>query len=290
MQKFFILMVLGLFQVFAMYAGQNRVVIVTGASRGVGLATAQHLAANGFTVYGTTREANKSVLPIEENLHFLSVDLTDETSIQTAVQTIFEREGRIDVLINNAGYALAGPVELLTNEEMQDQMEVNFFAPIRVIQAVLPCMRNQRSGHIINISSINAINTASFGSMYSASKAALESLSESLCVEVRPYDIAVSIIEPGFLRTEFSVVMGTKEIANNPYQDVVDEIENSLEERLAYVETLPSSQSPQEIAEFLFDVIQDPHPKLRYQTSESAKQDVSKKLLDLTGDLYLQEQ
>lgn len=282
MQRFFILFALCF---LPLNAAQNRVVLITGASRGVGLATAQHLAENGFTVYGTIR--NKP--PTDGTIHFLPVDLTDETSIQSAIATILEKEGHIDVLINNAGYAIVGPVESLTNQEIHDQMEVNFYAPIRLIQAVLPSMRKQQRGHIINISSINAIYTPPFGSLYAASKAALESFSESLCVEVKPYNIAVSIVEPGLLSTQFSILMGTKEIPDNPYQNTIDAIKTSLEERMAHPEHLSPSQSADEIAAFLLAVIDDPHPKLRYQTSEAAKNEVSKKLLDLTGELYVQE-
>ncbi len=143
----------------------------------------------------------------KQDIHFLTVDLLDQNSIHKAVETILNQENHIDVLINNAGYALVGPVESLTEEEIQDQMEVNFFAPIRLIQAVLPSMRNQKSGHIINISSPNAFQTPPFGSMYAASKAALESLSESLCIEVEPYGISVSIVEPGLIQTHFSLPM-----------------------------------------------------------------------------------
>lgn len=285
MRCFFLLVFL--FQVCQALAVQSRVVVITGASRGVGLASAKYFAGQGLTVYGTTSHTNKTSV-CAKNLHFIPVDLMDEKSIQAAVQTILEREGHIDVLINNAGYAVVGPTELITNQEMKNQMEINFFAPIRFIQAVLPSMRNRKSGHIINISSTNAVNTPPFGGMYAASKAALESFSESLCIEIQPFNISVSIVQPGLLTTRFSILMGTKEIPNNPYQTVVDTIKNSLTERSAHPENLTPSQSPQEIAEFLFNIMQDPHPKLRYQTSEDATIDVSKKLLDTTGDLYLQ--
>ncbi len=288
MRQFLILIAL-LFQVFPMHAEQNRVAIITGASRGVGLATAEHLVSNGFTVYGTIRPSNKTSLPVKDNLHFLPVDLMDETSIQAAIQTILEKEGHIDILVNNAGYALVGPVESLTGKEIQDQMEVNFFAPIRFIQAVLPTMRDRKTGHIINISSPNAFCTPPYGSMYAASKAALESVSESLCIEVQPYNISVSIVEPDLLKTYFALPMGTREVPNNPYQDVMNAIEAETNERLLHPELLSPSQSPEEIAQFLFDVIQDPKPKLRYQTSEHARQYVTPKLLDLTGDIYLEE-
>lgn len=289
MQNIFIFLILSLLPIFSIHSKEHRVVVITGASRGVGLASAQHLAEKGFTVYGTIRPENPKPPLVKDNLHFIPVDLIDEKSIHLAIQSILEKEGHIDILINNAGYAVAGPVEALSELEIQKQMEINFFAPIRLTKAVLPDMRKQRTGHIINISSTNAINTPPFGSLYAASKAALESFSESLCVEVKPYNIAVSIVEPGLLSTHFSILMGTREIPNNPYQTTIDEIKTSLQDRIAHPELLSPSQSPQEIAEFLLSVIQDPHPKLRYQTSEDAKKDVAKKLLDLTGEFYLSE-
>jgi len=274
--------------VLPLWGEERRVVVITGASRGVGRASAEYLAERGFTVYGTVR--NPEMLSYKlENLHFVLADLRDQKSVESVIENILKREGRIDVLINNAGYAVVGPVEALTDKEIQEQMEINFFAPIRFVQAVLPSMRQQEGGHIINMSSTNAINTPPFGSLYSASKAALESFSESLSIEVQPYNIKVSIVEPGFLSTRFAILMGTKEIANNPYQDIMDKIQSSLEDRMAHPELLSPSQTPQEIAEFLHIILQEENPKLRYQTSEAAKKDVSDKLLDLSGEKYLEK-
>lgn len=278
--------VIGVLCCFFIHAEPTKVVVITGASRGVGFATAEHLSANGLIVYGIVRNDPPKT---EKNIHFLKADLLDADSIQNAIQIVLSKEGRIDVLINNAGYALIGPVEALTQHEIHDQMEVNFFAPIRCIQEVLPAMRSQKSGRIINISSINAFGTPPFGSMYAASKSALETLSESLCVEVRPYGIFVSIVEPGLIQTHFSLPMGTKEMVGNPYQAIIDGIKTDVARRMDNPALLSPSQSPQEIGEFLLSVIQDPEPKLRCQTSENAKQIVSKKLIDITGEMYLKE-
>ncbi len=269
-----------------LHAEPSKVVLVTGASKGVGLETAEQLVKSGFIVYGTTRTPLPKTTP---HIHFLSVDLLRDASIERAVQTILDKEGRIDILINNAGYALVGPVESMTEEEMHEQMEVNFFAPIRFIQAVLPVMRQQKSGHIINMSSVNAFSTPPFGGMYAASKAALESLSESLCIEVQPFNITVSLVEPGFVQTHFALLMGSKKILEDPYQAITNDIQSHIQERLAHPELLSPSQTPHEVAEFLLHVVQDPNPKLRYQTSVDAKNIVSKKLLDLNGDMYLEE-
>ncbi len=258
-------------------AAPNRVALVTGASRGVGLATAEYFAERGYSVYGTIRPGGQGPVSISSHLHFLPVDLLSEASIQSAVEAILSKEGRIDLLINNAGYALVGPVELLTKEEMLDQMEINFFGPIRLIQAVLPAMRGQKAGHIINISSTNAVATPAFGSLYAASKSALESLSESLALEVAPFDIAVSIVEPGLLTTNFSILTGSKDLPGNPYQAVTDAIEQSLEGRPALAAL---SQPPEDVARILFEIAQEGCPKLRYQTSEEAAQEIAHHLLN----------
>lgn len=190
----------------SLHSEENKVALITGTSRGVGFEIAELLEENGFTVYGTIRNVPPKT---EKEIHFLKVDLFNKSSIQMAVQTILDKEGRIDILINNAGYALVGPVE--------------------------------------------------------------------------------SIVEPGLIQTRFVLSLGTKEIPNDPYREVTDGIEKEIQERIAHPELLTLSQTPKEIAEFLFSIIQEPHPKLRYQTSQDAKQSVAKKLLDLTGDLYLEE-
>lgn len=285
MSRFFSLLIVLVFSLACLQADQNKVVLITGASRGVGLATAKYLASKGYTVYGTIR--GPMALIYIENLHFLSVDLTSEESIHAAVQTVLQKEGHLDVLINNAGYAIVGPAELISVKEMQEQMQINFFAPIQFIQAALPSMRERKRGHIINISSTNAFSTPPFGSLYAASKAALESFSEALCVEIHPYNIAVSIVEPGLLKTRFSLLMGTRPLANHPYGKIMENLGKALQERIAHPSELPRAQEVEEVASFLCSVIEDPSPKLRYQTSEYAKEDIASKLSDLTGEIYL---
>lgn len=282
---FAVALILGAFS----FAEDNRVVLITGASRGVGLSTAQLLSENGFRVYATTRTPENVAHFEKENLHFIYTDLKSESSILSSVQQIIQKEGHIDILINNAGYALVGAVESLTSGQIQDQLEVNFLAPIRLIQSIAPFMRKNRSGHIINISSTNAQNTPSYGSLYAASKAALESLSESLRVELDPFNIKVSIIEPGTLSTHFFILLGQREVADKPYLEITSIIEKMIEEREANADHLPLSQSKEEVAQFILEVINSPHPKLRYQTSKEAEMDVSKKIHDLNGDLFLQD-
>jgi NAD(P)-dependent dehydrogenase (short-subunit alcohol dehydrogenase family) len=266
-------------------SAHGKVVLITGASRGLGLATAECLADNGYRVYAGVRDLAEC--SDQKNLAFVKLDVTDLATIQSAVGQIIAKEGRLDVLINNAAYAVAGPLESLTMEEMQRQMDVNFFGSIRVCQEVLPQMRRQKSGHIINISSEQGVYGCSYGSLYSASKAALESVSEALSIELMPWDIHVSIVEPGLITTKFTIQMGSRVVDGNPYHKIVGDIKKSLNERSVHPELLIPNQSAPEVAEFLLGVLEDPAPKLRYQTSEACKEMVSMKLSDLSGEKYL---
>jgi NAD(P)-dependent dehydrogenase (short-subunit alcohol dehydrogenase family) len=172
----------------------NRVVLVTGASSGIGLSCAAHLAERGFRVYGTSR---RPAAGPESRVTMLTADVTDDHSVEHLVGTVLDREQRLDIVVNNAGMALAGPVEKTSIEEAKRQLEVNFFGAFRVCCAALPAMRSQRSGYIVNIGSIGGLVALPYQAMYSASKFALEGLSESLRMEVRPFGVRVVIIEPG---------------------------------------------------------------------------------------------
>ncbi len=179
---------------------KTKVILVTGASSGLGKAIADQLHALGYIVYGTSR---KQMTP-PAGWNPLVMDVTDKESVNKAVSALLEAQGRIDVLINNAGFGLAGPAEFFTEEEMHRQMETNFFGMVRVCQSVLPSMRQQKSGTIINISSIGGIAGLPFQSFYSASKFAVEGFSEALMQEVKPFGIKVVVVEPGDFRTAFT--------------------------------------------------------------------------------------
>ena len=173
---------------------QSLVVLVTGTSSGFGRAISVALAAAGHRVYGTTRassaQSGPGVLP-------LALDVTRDDQVQAGVAQIMRDAGRIDALVNNAGIGIAGAVEDFTIEEVKQQFDTNFFGVHRMCRAVLPHMRKQGSGHIVNMSSLGGIVSLPFGSMYCASKFALEAYSEALRMEVRPFGIWVSLIEPG---------------------------------------------------------------------------------------------
>lgn len=175
------------------------IVLITGVSSGIGRATAELFAKKGFTVFGTVRNMNMS-LPID-GVELLTMNLIEEDSIHTAVQSIIDKVGRIDILVNNAGASLIGAVEETSIEEALALFQTNFFGMLRVIKAVLPHMRAKNRGRIINVSSVLGFLPAPYMALYSASKHAVEGLSESLDHEVRQFGIRVSLVEPAFTKT-----------------------------------------------------------------------------------------
>ncbi|MBS0416281.1 MAG: SDR family NAD(P)-dependent oxidoreductase [Proteobacteria bacterium] len=177
--------------------------LITGVSRGLGKALAEAALARGDTVIGTVREGNPDIAQGNGAFHPLLLDVRDPKAIETAVSRAFDLVDRLDVVVNNAGYGLLGPVEAVTDTDMTRLFEVNVFGPLRVIRAVLPRLRAQRSGHIINITSIAGRAPNAGSGVYSATKAALEGLSQSLWQELRPLGIHVSAVAPGAFRTDF---------------------------------------------------------------------------------------
>lgn len=194
------------------------VVLITGASSGIGRETATLLVKKGYRVYGTSRNPKKADLP--KGIEFIAMELSDEGSVVSCVEYVLQREGRIDILINNAGYGLAGAVEDTARQEAEDQFSVNFFGPFSVIKAVLPAMRRVGRGKIINVGSVAGFIPIPFQAFYSASKFALEAMSLALGLEVKPFGIDVTIVEPGDLSTGFtsSRVYANKTQGESPYK------------------------------------------------------------------------
>ncbi|NYG46807.1 NAD(P)-dependent dehydrogenase (short-subunit alcohol dehydrogenase family) [Bradyrhizobium sp. IAR9] len=180
--------------------------MVTGASSGIGEATARLLKKKGFTVYAAARRVEQ-MKPLEaDGIHILPLDVTDEASIRTCVETITAREGRIDILVNNAGYGSYGAVEEVPIEEARRQFEVNIFGLARLTQLILPKMRENRFGKIVNITSIGGKIYTPFGAWYHATKHALEGWSDALRIETAPFGIDVIIVEPGGIRTPWGSI------------------------------------------------------------------------------------
>ena len=185
------------------------VAVVTGTSSGIGFETSLLLAKNGFVTYATMRNLDKSnkIIDLKQKeklpLEVLKLDVTDDKSVKEAIEKIANEQGTIDVLVNNAGYALVGPLEELSIQEFKEQFETNVFGVIRVTQAVLPIMRKQRHGTIVNISSVAGRIGFPLTPAYVSSKFALEGLSESMAYEIEQFGIKVILIEPGVIKTNF---------------------------------------------------------------------------------------
>ncbi len=193
----------------------ERVALVTGASSGIGAATARRLARAGFIVYGAARRLDRLAELSSEGVRALSLDVTSEESMTAAIEHILDEAGRIDVLVNNAGYGSYGAIEDVPMAEARRQVEVNLFGLARLIQLVLPRMRAQRSGTIVNITSIGGKITTPFGGWYHATKFAVEGLSDALRTEVAPFGIKVVVIEPGGIATEWGdIAMDTAKEAS----------------------------------------------------------------------------
>ena len=175
-----------------------RTVLVTGASSGLGLATASLLASRGFVVFGTSRNPSKAG---RRDFQMLTLDVDSDDSVRTCVKDVVDQAGNLDVLVNNAGYALTGAIEETSTMEAKSQFETNFFGVVRLVNRVLPIMRKRRSGQIINVGSIAGLAGSPLEGFYTAAKFALEGYTESLRLEVREFNIKVSILDAGFFKT-----------------------------------------------------------------------------------------
>jgi NAD(P)-dependent dehydrogenase (short-subunit alcohol dehydrogenase family) len=262
----------------------QKVSIVTGSSSGIGLETALTLARNGYFTYATMRNPEKDA-PIKnalkkENLPIkvIQLDVIDDESLKNAIDHVTSEAGRIDVLVNNAGYGLVGALEELSMEEIKAQYETNLFGLVRVIQAVLPTMRKQRSGRILNLSSGAGLFGYPGGSAYVSSKFAVEGLSESMAYELEPFGIRVILIEPGFVQTNFanSMVIAKKaQDPTSPYSKMMQRIAASSSE-LAKI-----GSSADLVANVILDAATNPNPRLRYLVGKDVEAwAASKKSMD----------
>ncbi len=245
----------------------QKVAVVTGTSSGIGLETSLALARSGFRTYATMRNLNKSEniksVATKENLpiHINQLDVTDDISIKNAVQAIFSEVGRIDVLVNNAGYALNGAFEDLTIDEIKAQFETNLFGVIRTTQAILPIMRKQQFGIIVNMSSGAGRLGYPGGSAYISTKFAVEGLSESMAYELEQFGIKVVLVEPGVIRTNFAnamVVAKKSQDPNSPYSQLMQKIASSFEHMME------NGSSPDLVAKVVLKAVTSENPSLRY--------------------------
>ena len=241
----------------------GRVALVTGASSGIGEAAAHALRGEGFTVYGTSRRAVAG----EERggVVFLPLDVTDDQSVADSVREVLARSGRIDVLVNNAGLGIAGAAEESSIEQARALFDTNLFGSIRMTRNVLPKMREQGSGRIINISSVLGLVPAPFGALYSATKHAIEGYSESLDHEVREHGVRVLLVEPAYTRTSFD----SNAIPADEPLPVYARRREMFDALIA--DAIESGDNPSVVAEAIVAAATDPRPKLRYQAGPLAR-------------------
>ena len=251
----------------------QKVAIVTGSSSGIGYETALILARNGFRTYATMRNLEKATAISDMakreklQLYTIELDVTNEKSVNQAIKTIKSDAGRIDVLVNNAGYGLTGSLEDLSMREIKAQYETNVFGLIRVTQEVLPIMREQKSGIIVNISSIGGKMAMPLSSPYIGTKFAVEGLSESIAYDLEPFGIKVVIIEPGAIKTNFGtgMVVAEKNLnASSPYFKGMQQLQGTLNS------LLKNGSLPSKVAEVILNAITTPNPNLRYTVGDDA--------------------
>lgn len=235
------------------------IALVTGASSGIGKATALALANDGYKVYAAARRVEQ-MKNIHERVIPILLDVTDPSSIDTCVTTIVNNEGQIDVLINNAGYGSYGSIEEVQSSEARRQFDVNVFGLAQMTQKVLPHMRARSSGAIVNISSIGGKISMPFGGWYHASKYAVEALSDSLRLELKPFGINVIIIEPGGIKTEWN------SIATDSLLDVSDSgpYKNAAVKAHASLRVDDKSPGPEVIGSLIVKALHARNPRPRY--------------------------
>lgn len=235
----------------------SKIVLITGASSGIGKAIGEVLHQKGYNVFGTSRNPNKienSVFPL------LTLDVRSPESIQAVVEEICSKFGRIDVVINNAGVGITGPLEEIPMEEIKNNFDTNFYGPLSVIKAVLPQMRKQKSGLIINITSIAGYMGLPYRSVYSASKGALELITEAIRMEVQPFGIHLANLAPGDFATNIAAGrFHAPLLDNSPYKKPYG---NTLEMMNSHVN---SGSNPNEVAEVVVQIIQSENPRIHYK-------------------------
>ncbi len=249
-----------------MVGAAGRVVLVTGASSGIGRACAEHLAARGYRVFGAQRR-----VPAEgdrpSGVEMLAMDVDSDPSVEDAVRAVHAQAGRLDGVVNNAGTAWMGAIEETSVDEARAQLETNFFGVLRVCRAVLPIMRAQGGGYIINISSLAGILGLPFSGLYSASKFALEGMSESLRLEARRFGIQVVLVEPGDFRTQLPVARRQTAASQSSgvYRDAFEKfkVQQDKDESAA--------PTPEPVARLVARILETAQPRLRYTVGMPAQ-------------------
>ena len=235
----------------------SKVVLITGGSSGIGKSIGAFLHQKGFVVYGTSRNPEKitnSIFPL------VALDVRDKQSIVNCVAEVIQKSGRLDIVINNAGVGITGPIEEIPTEEIRNNFETNLFGPIEVMKSVLPQMREQKSGLIINITSIAGYMGLPYRGIYSASKGALELITEALRMEVKSFGIQITNVAPGDFATNIAAGRYHAPVVKGSAYEVP--YGNTLKEMDSHVD---SGSNPNEMAEAIFAMIQTDKPKVHYK-------------------------
>lgn len=256
-------------------AEPSRAVLVTGCSSGIGAATAARLAEAGWTVYATARRAETLAELEAKGCRTLELDVDDDASRRAAVDAVVEAEGAVGVLVNNAGYSQSGAVESVPDERVRAQFETNVFAPLALCRLVLPGMREQGWGKIVNVSSMGGRFTFPGGGLYHATKHALEACSDALRFEVRGFGVDVILIEPGLIRTGFSEViardLGDATSVDGPYTEFNRAVSDASVRTYERGLLARLGGPPEAVAERIEQALEARRPKARYTVTASAR-------------------
>ncbi len=249
---------------------QAPVALITGCSSGMGRATALLLAEAGWRVFATARRLETVSALASNQITPLQLDVTDEASMRAAVEQVLTQSGRIDALVNNAGYTEVGPLEEATHEEVRRQFETNTFGPLRMAQLALPAMRAQGGGRIVNVSTMGGRVVIPFIGLYNGSKFALEAMSDALRMETRPFGVRVILIEPGGVRTNFNAVatQNAQRFAtdtSSPYHGHFDTLDRFITQATA------ASSPPETVAKLIFHALTTRRPHARYAATLDAR-------------------
>src|SRR5262245_11351172 len=241
----------------------QKIVLITGASSGVGQSMARLLSQEGYRVFGTSR--NPKGAEAIPSVEMLALDVRSDGSVAACIKAVGDQVGRIDVLVNNAAYELAGAVEEISLEETRAQFDTNFFGVIRMVKAVLPSMRERKQGQIINVSSLSGVSSIPFMGVYSASKFALEGYTEALRLEVKPFNIHVSLTEAGFLRTP---MMHNRQVSAARIADYDPWRQRAFDAIRAHENSAPGAEL---VARSVLGIIGSDAPRLRNLIGSQAK-------------------
>ncbi|WP_431135537.1 SDR family oxidoreductase [Psychroserpens mesophilus] len=235
----------------------SKVVLITGGSSGIGKSIGEFLTYKGYDVYGTSRTPERYT---DSKFRLVALDVADTTSIKKAIQTVVEGSGRVDVLINNAGAGITGPIEEIPDVEIKRNFETNLFGPINVIKAVLPQMRLQNSGLIINITSIAGYMGLPYRGIYSASKGALELITEAFRMEIKDFNIRMTNLAPGDFATNIAAGRYHAPVTKgSPYETKYGSVLKNIDE------DVDNGNDPALVANAVFKIINTPYPKIHYK-------------------------